>query len=232
MAAHGRPESPEYAREWYAKQAHRYENNWRGLTAVIEKESGKYSRGTLDYWTRKVREEIELAAALFPPTRALEKSGYATEAAQYCVHYAFNKGCSERLVSIISPTNSPSIAVAKRIWGCTLNEQSFFQEVEAQLYQIENKDLDLMKKISVIALLASLLIGCKTENIRLDEVREAISLEETKKPFFSPLASDEMKGRDSKSGGYAKAASFVEDFFQKTQHSAFLSRLPRLAHDR
>lgn len=71
-----------------------------------------------------------------------------------------------------------------------------------------------MKKISVIALLASLLIGCKTENIRLDEVREAISLEETKTILFT-LASDEMKGRDSKSGGYAKAAGFVEDYFQK-----------------
>ena len=71
-----------------------------------------------------------------------------------------------------------------------------------------------MKKISFIALLASLLIGCKTENIRLDEVREAISLEETKTILFT-LASDDMKGRDSKSGGYAKAASFVEDYFQK-----------------
>ena len=71
-----------------------------------------------------------------------------------------------------------------------------------------------MKKISVIALLASLLIGCKTENIRLDEVREAISLEETKTILFT-LASDDMKGRDSKSGGYAKAAGFVEDYFQK-----------------
>ena len=71
-----------------------------------------------------------------------------------------------------------------------------------------------MKKISVIVLLANLLIGCKTENIRLDEVREAISLEETKTILFT-LASDDMKGRDSKSGGYAKAAGFVEDYFQK-----------------
>ena len=71
-----------------------------------------------------------------------------------------------------------------------------------------------MKKISVIVLLASLLIGCKTENIRLDEVRKAISLEETKTILFT-LASDKMKGRDSKSGGYAKATGFVEDYFQK-----------------
>ena len=71
-----------------------------------------------------------------------------------------------------------------------------------------------MKKISVTVILASLFIGCKTENIRLDEVREAISLEETKTILFT-LASDDMKGRDSKSGGYAKAAGFVEDYFQK-----------------
>jgi bacterial leucyl aminopeptidase len=71
-----------------------------------------------------------------------------------------------------------------------------------------------MKKISFIAILASIVIGCKTESIRLDEVRDAIPLEETKNILFT-LASDDMKGRDSKSGGYTKAASFVEDYLQK-----------------
>ena len=130
----------EYAQEWYAKQVHRYENNWGGLNAVIEKESGKLV-GHVGLLTQKVGEviELEVAYSLLPEHW---KKGYATEAAQFCVHYAFNKGLSERLVSIISPTNSPSIAVAKRI-GMHFERAIVFQEVEAQLYRIENKDLIL-----------------------------------------------------------------------------------------
>ena len=79
-----------------------------------------------------------------------------------------------------------------------------------------------MKKISVIVILASLLIGCNTVSIRQVEVREAISLEETKNILFT-LASDEMKGRDSKSGGYTKATAFVEEYFQKHNIQPFYS---------
>ena len=67
------------------------------------------------------------------------KKGYATEAAQFCVHYAFQKNWSKSLVSIISPSNSPSIAVAKGI-GMNFDRAIVFQKVEAQLYRIENKD--------------------------------------------------------------------------------------------
>ena len=73
--------------------------------------------------------------------------------------------------------------------------------------------INCMKKLGVIALFAGFLMGCETEKLTQEEVREAIPLEETKTILFT-LASDEMKGRDSKNGGYAKAAGFVEDYFQ------------------
>ena len=127
----------DYAREWYTKQAHRYQNNWGGLNAVIEKDSGKLV-GHIGLLTQKVGNEIELEVAysLLP---AHWKKGYATEAAQFCVHYAFQKNWSKSLVSIISPSNSPSIAVAKGI-GMNFDRAIVFQKVEAQLYRIENKD--------------------------------------------------------------------------------------------
>ena len=71
-----------------------------------------------------------------------------------------------------------------------------------------------MKKKHLIILVVSIFLGCKTESLRIEQVREAITIEETKTLLFT-LASDEMKGRDSKSGGYAKAAAFVEDYFQQ-----------------
>ena len=63
-------------------------------------------------------------------------------------------------------------------------------------------------------------MGCETESIRLDEVQKAIGVEETKNILFA-LASDEMKGRDSKHGGYAKAAAFTADYFQKNNIQPF-----------
>ena len=71
-----------------------------------------------------------------------------------------------------------------------------------------------MKKTHLIILVASIFLGCETESLRIEQVREAITIEETKTLLFT-LSSDEMKGRDSKSGGYAKAAAFVEDYFQQ-----------------
>ena len=46
------------------------------------------------------------------------------------------------------------------------------------------------------------------------EVRQQISPQETKEILFT-LASDEMKGRDTKSGGYYKAADFVANYFKQ-----------------
>jgi len=46
------------------------------------------------------------------------------------------------------------------------------------------------------------------------EIRQQISAEETKEILFT-LASDEMKGRDTKSGGYFKAADFVATYFER-----------------
>lgn len=71
-----------------------------------------------------------------------------------------------------------------------------------------------MKKTHLIILVASIFLGCETESLRIEQVREAITIEETKTLLFT-LSSDEMKGRDSKSGGYSKAAAFVEDYFQQ-----------------
>ena len=47
--------------------------------------------------------------------------------------------CSS-LVSIISTSNEPSIAVAKRI-GMQWEQKIIFQQVEAHLYRIRNKHL-------------------------------------------------------------------------------------------
>ena len=57
-------------------------------------------------------------------------------------------------------------------------------------------------------------------NFDQEEIRQRITKEETKEILFS-LASDEMKGRDTKSGGYYKAADYVSNYFERNNIQPF-----------
>ena len=78
----------------------------------------------------------------------------------------------------------------------------------------------------VLPLLLPLLLSCKkTEKhavaeLTLEKVQQQITALETKRILFT-LAADSMKGRDTKSGGYFKAAKFVTDYFQANDISPF-----------
>lgn len=58
------------------------------------------------------------------------------------------------------------------------------------------------------------------ENLKLEQVRKQIKVSETKKILFT-LAADSMKGRDSKSKGYFKAAKFASSYFESNKIAAF-----------
>ncbi|MEL0300914.1 MAG: GNAT family N-acetyltransferase, partial [Flavobacteriaceae bacterium] len=64
------------------------------------------------------------------------KKGYATEAALKCKNFAFEHSYCQKLVALIAPSNTPSIAVAKRL-GMKKEKQVLFQEVVADLYYIK-----------------------------------------------------------------------------------------------
>ena len=71
------------------------------------------------------------------------------------------------------------------------------------------------------------LLGCgialqltAQNNFDQEEIRQRITKEETKDILFS-LASDEMKGRDTKSGGYYKAADYVSNYFERNNIQPF-----------
>jgi Zn-dependent M28 family amino/carboxypeptidase len=67
-----------------------------------------------------------------------------------------------------------------------------------------------LKLFFVVIILSS----CATKTTTLDEVQKFIQLEETRDILFT-LASDEMKGRETASGGYQLAANFVTNFFEE-----------------
>ena len=70
-----------------------------------------------------------------------------------------------------------------------------------------------MKNVQIL-ILTLFIAGCATKPLSLEEVQESITATETKQILYT-LASDEMKGRESASGGYQLAADFVTNFFEE-----------------
>ncbi len=77
-----------------------------------------------------------------------------------------------------------------------------------------------MKK-SLSALIAIVLSSCINQSSYDQEaIRDQITTKETKEILYA-LANDDMKGRDSNSGGYFKAASYVAEYFKKHNVAPF-----------
>ena len=70
-----------------------------------------------------------------------------------------------------------------------------------------------MKNVQIL-ILTLFIASCATKPLSLEEVQKSIPSEETEQILYT-LASDEMKGRESASGGYQMAADFVTDFFEE-----------------
>ena len=70
-----------------------------------------------------------------------------------------------------------------------------------------------MKNVQIL-ILSLFIASCATKPLTLEKVEESITSEETKQILYT-LASDEMKGRESASGGYQLAADFVTNFFEE-----------------
>jgi Zn-dependent M28 family amino/carboxypeptidase len=70
-----------------------------------------------------------------------------------------------------------------------------------------------MKNVQIF-ILTLFIASCATKPLTLEEVQESITSEETEQILYT-LASDEMKGRESASGGYQMAADFVTNFFEE-----------------
>jgi Zn-dependent M28 family amino/carboxypeptidase len=78
-----------------------------------------------------------------------------------------------------------------------------------------------MKKLILISVLSLSLIRCADTTVfDQNKVRSEIPLKETQ-TILHTLASDDMKGRDSNSGGFFKAADFVTNYFKKNGIAPF-----------
>lgn len=97
---------------WIARNMERYRSDGHGLWAMLLKDSGELI-GDCGCYLRDVdgRNDIEIG---YHVRRDLWGKGYATEAAQACIEYAFGKLGVDRVISMIRPENLQSVRVAEK----------------------------------------------------------------------------------------------------------------------
>ena len=98
--------------EWIKRNIDRYERDGHSFWAMTLKSSAELI-GDCGCPLQEVegRNEIEIG---YHVRRDLWGKGYATEAAQACMEYAFNKLGAERVISMIRPENQQSRRVAEK----------------------------------------------------------------------------------------------------------------------
>jgi RimJ/RimL family protein N-acetyltransferase len=138
-------QSPEDAcKEWFARQAQRYNNNEGGMNALIEKSSGSLI-GYCGLLVQTVdgTSELEIGYSLLPDFR---EKGFATEAASRCRDFAFENNFRDSLISIISLTNDASANVALKN-GMKLDKKTIYKEVDVNIFRITQSEWRLLTAI-------------------------------------------------------------------------------------
>ncbi|HEY2115132.1 MAG TPA: GNAT family N-acetyltransferase [Candidatus Angelobacter sp.] len=124
--------------EWIGKNIGRYQRDGHGLWATVLKGSGELI-GDCGCTLQEVesRNEIEVG---YHVRRDLWGNGYATEAAQACMQYAFTRLGATRVISMIRPENLQSRRVAEKN-GMTCEKIIFWRGYEHCIYRGQSRQL-------------------------------------------------------------------------------------------
>ena len=130
----GLPNNPEEAcKAQFDRVFERYENDLGGMNALILKTSGQLV-GICGLLVQTVDdiEELEIGYSILPK---FWLQGYAFEAAQKCKHFAFEKGFSDSLISIIHVDNVPSQKVALKN-GMFLHKTTIYRDNPVHIFRV------------------------------------------------------------------------------------------------
>lgn len=131
------PYTPEKTRELLDKILSAYQEHGHCLWAVIRKSDTIYL-GDCGLIPQTVNGIYETEIG-YHFRRRFWGNGYATEAAFGCKTYGFETLRKDKLISLIRPENSPSLAVAKRIGFRKLGETDIFGYHHWILGQLHNE---------------------------------------------------------------------------------------------
>lgn len=120
---------------WFNKVFHRYENNLGGMNAIILKATGELiGQCGLLIQTVEGKKRLEVGYSLLPEYRGF---GYATEAANKCKEFAFQKNLASELISVIHVDNIASERVAINN-GMSLESIIDYEGMPAKIFSTQN----------------------------------------------------------------------------------------------
>ncbi len=117
--------------QWIRRNRTRYFDPGFGLWAMLLKDSRKLI-GDCGCFVRELEGSVEFELA-WHVRRDLWGRGYATEAAQNCIDYAFTRLGAERVIALVRPENKGSCRVAEKI-GMTCEKIIFWRGYEHYIY--------------------------------------------------------------------------------------------------
>ncbi len=124
---------------WMAMITGHLESKGIGFMAVIEKESGAFV-GWCGLWILKETREVEIGYAV---RKERWGRGYATEAAERVLRYAFEELGLERVVAVAFPDNSASIKIMKKLGMEHVGLGRFYEQDLVQ-YALKKEEFEQM----------------------------------------------------------------------------------------
>jgi ribosomal-protein-alanine N-acetyltransferase len=124
--------------DWIRRNRARYFDPGFGLWAMQLKASGELI-GDCGCFIRELHGDVEFELG-WHVRRDLWGKGYATEAAQCCIQYAFSTLGAERVTALIRPENLGSCRVAEKN-GMSCERVIFWRGYEHCVYAIHRADL-------------------------------------------------------------------------------------------
>jgi [ribosomal protein S5]-alanine N-acetyltransferase len=125
--------------DWVRRNRARYLDPGFGLWAMLLKESGELI-GDCGCFVRELLGEVEIELG-WHVRRDLWGRGYATEAARYCIQYAFSSLGTKRMIALIRPENLGSCRVAEKN-GMSCERVIFWRGYDHRVYVIHKADHD------------------------------------------------------------------------------------------
>lgn len=126
----------ESARHWIERQLTRYEQQRYGMQALIDKQTRAFV-GMCGLMTQRIDGTIELEVGYHVLKKYWGK-GYAPEAARLFINYAFEKGLSDSIVSIVDVGNVNSQRVAEKI-GLVCERKTKYDNLDVNIYRISRE---------------------------------------------------------------------------------------------
>jgi RimJ/RimL family protein N-acetyltransferase len=117
--------------DWIRRNLARYADSGFGLWAMLPKHSEELI-GDCGCYVREIEGDFEFEMG-WHVRRDLWGRGYATEAAQSCMEYAFFSLGAERVIALVRPENKGSCRVAEKI-GMRCERVIFWRGYEHYVY--------------------------------------------------------------------------------------------------